>query len=230
MATRTAAAASAKAPRIDPITDALMPRSNPSTGTTNVCTSQQDDKNQFTSIKRRNIGSRSRSQAFGRAPASVTSTGGSSRVERTRNQLPKGSSASRKKATRYPGRLLGELPAWSINSPAAKGPRKLENAGPMESQLNTCRSCTGPLAARPTCRCKAITAVPVAPPVNSADRHNTGNTGKATAAPAPVIAASTLYLTGRFSPWRSAKRPAGSARNTCVNANSASNKPTAAGL
>lgn len=69
---------------------------------------------------------------------------------------------------------------------------KLETAGPMDNQLNTRRSCSAPAAARPTWRCSEITATPVAPPVRSAARHNTGNTGNATAMPAPSIAAATL--------------------------------------
>ena len=73
-------------------------------------------------------------------------------------------------------------------------------------------------------------AAPDAPPVNNAARHSTGNTGNTSASPAPREAIATEYATGRLSPWRSAKRPAGNARNTWVSANSASSTPTAAAL
>ena len=96
---RISAAASANGPRMEPITEALMPRSKPSTGTTKVCTSQHDDKNQLTIIRRRNTGSRSRSQALGRTPGAAT-MGGNSCVRRTRNQLASGSAAIRKNAAR----------------------------------------------------------------------------------------------------------------------------------
>ena len=77
-------------------------------------------------------------------------------------------------------------------------------AGPMASHENTCLSWVGLAAARPTWRCMAMDAAPVAPPVNKALRHSTGNTGKSTARPAPALAATTLMAIGRFRPWRSA--------------------------
>ena len=49
--TRTAVAASAKAPSTVPMAVALKPRSWPSTGTRKVCTSQQDASSQLTSIR-----------------------------------------------------------------------------------------------------------------------------------------------------------------------------------
>ena len=52
----------------------------------------------------------------------------------------------------------------------------------------------------------------------------------ATASAAPQKAMATLQRIGRWSPCRSANRPAGSARNTWVSANSASSTPTAAAL
>ena len=67
MATRTQAAATAKPPKMAPITEALKARSWPSTGTTKVCTSQQLDSNQFTSSRRRIKGSRSKCQTWGLA-------------------------------------------------------------------------------------------------------------------------------------------------------------------
>ncbi|HQV90334.1 MAG TPA: arginase family protein [Phycicoccus sp.] len=66
--------------------------------------------------------------------------------------------------------------------------------------------------------------------VISAARHSTGNTGNSNASAAPALATATAQPTGRFRPWRSAKRPAGRARNTWVSANSASSTPTAAAL
>ena len=72
--------------------------------------------------------------------------------------------------------------------------------------------------------------MPVAPPVSSAARQSTGSTGNAAASAAPVVAAPTAICSGSRKPWRSAKRPAGSARNTCVSANSESSTPTAAAL
>src|SRR3990167_1933302 len=97
---RMSAAATAKAPSMEPMTDALIPLSKPSTGTTKVCTSQQDDKNQFTNINRRNVGSRNRSQDLGGVPPFAATTGGSSRVRRTKNQLAMGNTAMKKKAAR----------------------------------------------------------------------------------------------------------------------------------
>lgn len=82
------------------MTEALMPFSKPSTGTTKVCTSQQDDKNQFTSMRRRKDGSRSRSQALGGTLPGWTRTGGSSRVGRTSSQQASGSTAISRKAAR----------------------------------------------------------------------------------------------------------------------------------
>ncbi|AEG93556.1 Hypothetical protein Rta_24580 [Ramlibacter tataouinensis TTB310] len=164
--TRTSAAAIAKAPSRLPMTEADRPRSCPSTGTTKVCTSQQDDSSQLTSSRRRKPVSRTRSQAVpGLLPAGAT-TGGSSRAPRTQNQVASGSTAIRKKAQRKP--------PWSITSPAANGPRKLETAGPIASQENTWRSRVASPAARPTCRCRAIEAAPVAPPVIRALAQSTG--------------------------------------------------------
>ena len=100
----------------------------------------------------------------------------------------------------------------------------------MASQLNTCRSSLASCAMRPTWRCSAITVRPDAAPVISAARHNTGNTGQAAANALPITATTTASRTGRRMPWRSVKRPAGKARNTCESANSASSRPTAAGL
>ncbi len=98
--TRMAAAAIAKAPRMLPMTEALRPLSWPSTGTTKVWTSQQDDIIQLTSIKRRNMGSCRRSQALAREAPSTGCTGGSSRVSRTQNQVSNGNSAMSRKAAR----------------------------------------------------------------------------------------------------------------------------------
>ena len=73
---RTKAAATAKAPRIDPITVAVRPRSWPITGTTNVCTSQQDERHQLTSIRRRIFDSRTKSHTrVGAAPCTGSSGG-----------------------------------------------------------------------------------------------------------------------------------------------------------
>ena len=80
-------------------------------------------------------------------------------------------------------------------------------AGPMASQENTCLSWVGLSAARPTWRCSAIEAAPVAPPVSKALRHSTGNTGKATASPAPAVAAITLKPTGRLQAMPVGKAP-----------------------
>ena len=82
------------------MTEALMPRSNPSTGTTKVCTSQQADKNQFTSSRRRNMGSRNKSHALGLWSPLGAMTGGNSRVCLTKNQLASGSIAISKNAAR----------------------------------------------------------------------------------------------------------------------------------
>ena len=84
------------------------------------------------------------------------------------------------------------------------GPRKLETAGPIASQLKTLRSVTLSCASRPTWRCRAMMAAPEAPPLSSAARHSTGYMGKITASPAPRLAATTLMASGRLSPWRSA--------------------------
>ena len=91
-----------------------------------------------------------------------------------------------------------------MTRPAVNGPTKFETAGPIASQEKTCFIWVGVSAARPTWRCSAIDAAPVAPPVSSALAHSTGNTGKATASPAPAAAAITAKPTGRRRPWRSA--------------------------
>ncbi len=114
--------------------------------------------------------------------------------------------------------------------PAKKGPTKLATAGAMASQLNTRLSCIALVAERPTWRCRAMTVAPVAPPVSSAAMHITGKVGKTSARPAPADAAITDSHSGRLNPCRSAKRPAGSARNTWVSANSEISTPTAAAL
>src|SRR5436190_24303292 len=105
MATRISAAAIANAPRIVPITDAEMPRSWPSTGNTNVCTSQQDEMNQLTSSKRRNRGSCSISQARALSWPCGRITGGNSFTAQTQNQDAAGSTA----INRYDQRK----PAWA---------------------------------------------------------------------------------------------------------------------
>ncbi|MNY41418.1 hypothetical protein D3C86_1762290 [compost metagenome] len=110
------------------------------------------------------------------------------------------------------------------------GPMKLAIAGPMASQLNTFLSCAGSCVARPAWRCTAITTMPEPPPVASAAKHSTAKVGNSMAAAQPRLAISMPMKNGRRSPWRSAKRPAGKARNTCVRANSASSTPTADAL
>ncbi len=205
-----------------PITDADKPRSWPSTGTTKVWTSQQDDSSQFTISRRRNIGSRTRFHAAPWWAPAARMTGGNSLVTRIQSQPTSGKAASTRNAARKP--------PWSMIRPAANGPMKLDTAGPIASHENTCLSWVGFSAARPTCRCRAMDAAPVAPPVSSALTQSTGNTGHTTARPAPRVAAMMEMPIGRLSPWRSAKRPAGSARNTWVSAKSASSTPTAASL
>ena len=81
---------------------------------------------------------------------------------------------------------------------------KFEMAGPMANQLKACLSSVMPWARRPTWRCKAITAAPVAPPVNKALMHSTGKVGQITAKPVPTLPSTTLQPTGRLRPWRSA--------------------------
>ena len=139
--TRTSAAAMANAPRMEPITEADRPRSWPSTGSTKVCTSQQEDRNQLTSSSLRNMGSRTRSQALPPRCLPDAATGGRSCADFTQNQDSNGSAAISRKAERKP--------AWSITRPALNGPRKFEMAGPIASQENTCLSCVGFSAARP---------------------------------------------------------------------------------
>ena len=153
---RIAAAAMANAPRMEPITEALKPRSWPSTGTTKVCTSQHDDSNQLTSIRRRNIGSRSKSQAV----AAARRRRGDQRRQLARFRAPEPAGqrqhGHQQKGGAIAPEAAGSAPAWSISSPAANGPDELEIAGPMASQLNTCLSCGRMPAARPTWRCSAI--------------------------------------------------------------------------
>ena len=127
---------------MEPITEADRPRSWPSTGTTKVCTSQHEDSNQLTSSSRRNIGSRTRSQAVPPRCLSDATTGGSSCTRS--HPEPATAAAARPSAGRPSG-----SPPWSISRPALNGPRKLETAGPIASQENTCLSCVGFSAARP---------------------------------------------------------------------------------
>jgi len=143
-ATLTAVAAKAKPPKMAPMLDALKPRSCPSTGTTKVCTSQHDDSSQFTSISRRIIGSRSKSQARPFFAPGAACNGGSSTVWRTHSQVISGKQASAKKASLKPPR--------SISKPADSGPTKLDSAGPIESQLNMRLSSVSFCAERPTWR------------------------------------------------------------------------------
>jgi len=105
------AAEMAKAPRMVPTTEALKPRSWPSTGTTKVCTSQQEDSNQLTPSKRRIMGSASRSMARRGAAGSIDLGVCSSGTLRTQNQVPKGSTAMHKKAQRKPVTWAGSGPA-----------------------------------------------------------------------------------------------------------------------
>ncbi len=134
------------------------------------------------------------------------------------------------KQTRKASMSAAARPAWSISRPARNGPTKFATAGAIASQLNTRLSSVGVVAERPTWRCSAITVAPVAPPVSSAATHMAGKTGNAQTSPAPSEAAITDSSSGRLKPWRSAKRPAGSARKTWVSANSAISTPTAAAL
>jgi len=83
-----------------PMTEAGMPCSWPSTGTTKVCTSQHDDSNQFTSMSRRKSVPFIKSQALvGVLPGAAT-TGGNSCTRLSSHQLMIGNSASTKKAAR----------------------------------------------------------------------------------------------------------------------------------
>ena len=68
---------------------------------------------------------------------------------------------------------------------------KLDTAGPMDSQLNTCLSSVASCTARPAWRCTAIVAAPAAAPVISAATHSTGKVGNTTASPAPTQATAT---------------------------------------
>ena len=122
----------------------------PSTGTTKVCTSQHDDSNQFTSSRRRNIGSRSRSQAGPVRPA----CGRVHRRQLVRVAHPEPGDQGQQRTI---SRNASRNPPWSIGRPAANGPMKLENAGPIASQENTCLQLRRrSRAARPTWRCSAI--------------------------------------------------------------------------
>ena len=196
ISTRIAVAAMANTPRIVPITEALKPRSWPSTGKTKVCTSQHDESIQLMTNKRRICGTASRSQAREDSAPSTFLSNGNSGVPRTQYQDASGSTAITAKAVRNP--------AWSMSNPAEKGPKKLETDGAMASQLKICLSCVLSFPILPTCRCRAITAQPVAPPQSSAVTHNTGKTGQMAAIPTPRTVTPTLNATGRWRLWRSA--------------------------
>ena len=205
--TRTKVAETANEPRIAPITEALKPNWCPITGTMKVCTSQQEASTMLISIRRRNSGSLSKSQARLGGPSTTVGSLGNSLVLRTHSQVIKGNIAINKKAPRKP--LVSaawppsHTPAWSINKPAASGPTKFDTAGPVDSQLKTFLSSVGLAAARPTWRCKLIDTAPTAPPVNVAVTHNTPNTGQTTASAQPKLAMATAMPTGRLSPCRS---------------------------
>jgi len=190
--TRMPVAASAKPPKMAPILEALRPRSWPSTGTTKVCTSQHDDSSQFTSSRRRIIGLQSKSHARPWVAPGWGDTAGSSRVRCTHSHVIRGKQAKTKKASRKPPR--------SISSPAVSGPTKFDSAGPIDNQLNIDFSASVFCAERPTWRCKVMAAAPVAPPVISALRHNTGNSGNAQAKAVPLLAINTASPTGRLKP------------------------------
>ena len=228
--TRTAAAATAKAPSSTPMVEADMPRSWPRIGSTKVCTSQAQACSQLTNSSSRSCGIDTRSHTErGPSPAAGTVTG-SAGARCTSHQPISGNKASAAKAARKPVRCAGAGPAWSISSPVIKGPRKLASAGAIAIQLNTVFSSVVSAAARPTWRCTAICTVPAEAPASSAVMHSTGNTGHSAASAAPSTAADTPRFTGRCKPCRSASRPAGKASSTGDSANSASSTPTAAGL
>ena len=88
--------------------------------------------------------------------------------------------------------------------PVQNGPMKLPADRPMAIQLKTFCNSTRLLARRPTCRCRAISALPVAPPHSSAVRQSTGKTGQIAARPVPMMVNTTLKVTG----WRSVCRSA----------------------
>lgn len=197
---------------------ALRPRSWPITGTRKVCTSQHDDSIQFKTMRRRKSGLRSKSQDERLRPSAGCGALGNSCVRRTHHQANQGSDASNRKAQRKP--------AASISKPASSGPRKLEIEGPTAIQLNTWRSSVASWASRPTWRCSAIMAIPLAAPQAVAERHSTQNAGQATASMAPALATATATRTGWRKPCRSAKRPAGKASTAGETANKASSTPT----
>ena len=228
--TRMKAAANANAPKMPPTTDALYPRSCPSTGTTKVCTSQHEDSNQLTPSKRRIMGSASKSKARRGASFANSGDSGNSGTRRIQNHVNSGNSAIDKNAHRKPTTSAATGPAKSINNPAKTGPTKFDTAGPKDNQLKATLSAAASLAMRPTCRCKAITAMPVAPPAAKALKHITGKIGQIAERKTPEVATTTLKRMSFCRPRRSLYRPAGRAKNIGARANKANKAPTATGL
>jgi len=114
-----------------------------------------------------------------------------------------GNSAIKKKAHLKPATSAATGPAKSINKPAKTGPTKLDTAGPKDNQLKATFSAAGSLAMRPTWRCKAITAMPVAPPAAKALRHMTGKIGHSADNTTPKADKTTLMRMSFCKPRRS---------------------------
>ena len=97
---RTSAAATANAPCSAPITDADSPRSCPSSGSTNMCTSQAIDCSQLTSSRRRMAAWPSKSHTEARSSPAAAGTTGARGVPRNSAQHSSGSAAISPKAQR----------------------------------------------------------------------------------------------------------------------------------
>jgi hypothetical protein len=137
---------------------------------------------------------------LGTAPAGRRCTGGSCAPRAPTTSRPgKAATAVIRKAS-----AVRRRSRWPARRRTARGSWRTPDR--WQATLNTCLSCVAPLAAeRPTCRCSAMTAAPVAPPVSSAATHMTGKIGKITARPArpkppgPKAEAAAAIRAGRHS-------------------------------
>ena len=194
----------ANVPRMVPIAEADRPRSCPSTAHRRRREVPDTDTSQ-PSQGLRNTGSRSRSHAV-RARGPLRLVGHFARSAKSRSRATTGDAA--RAGTRR------ETPPGRCQTGRSAGRRSSRQRGHRRPG-NPCFKCSGVLAARPTCRCRAMLLAPMALPHSIAARQTTRYIGHTAAIPTPAAATTTHQPTGRFKPWRSAKRPASGDEDLC---------------
>ena len=221
MARRTSVAAAAKLPSTSPMLDADSPFAWPTTGTTKLWASQQEDMATLTMSRWRMPGSRSRSHAGLGLPLDVVTATGRRGTRRAIAQAAIGNSVASTSAALKP--------AVSMTMPAITGASALDSAGPSATQLNTRLSAAASAAISPASRWIATTATATAPPQS---RQPTAISAMLpshcapSAITAPPKAIATPMPTGRWKPKRSASRPAHNESPKGATANRLSSTPT----